>query len=260
MPRPGVPAIGDAGRRGSVFCLNRAISPSELPLPATPPIRSKPRSRVKERLRAYFIAGILVTGPVSLTFYLAWLFVDFIDSRVRLLIPEQYDPNYYLPVHIPGLGLVVVAIGLTLIGAMTAGYVGRRLLRLGDQMLARMPLIRGLYTATKQIFETVLSKQSNTFREVVLVEWPRRGMWTIGFITGKTEGEIQELTSSDGVNIYVPTTPNPTSGYLVHVPRSDVQPLSMTVEEAIKFVISGGIVAPPARREAEKPVPVVEEL
>jgi len=136
---------------------------------------------------------------------------------------------------------------------LTAGYVGRRLLRIGDRLLVRMPLIRGLYGAMKQIFETVLSKQSNTFREVVLVEWPRREMWTIGFITGRTEGEIKELTREDSVNVYVPTTPNPTSGYLVHVPRRDVVVLSMTVEEGIKFVISGGIVAPPSR-SATRPI------
>jgi uncharacterized membrane protein len=217
--------------------------------PDSRPLKKKPpRWRLREHLRGYFLAGILVTGPVSLTFYLAWLFVDFIDSRVALILPAAYNPNNYLPVHIPGIGLVVVAIGLTLIGALTAGYVGRRLLRIGDRLLARMPVIRGLYGAMKQIFETVLSKQSNTFREVVLIEWPRRELWTIGFITGKPEGEIRELTSDDVVNVYVPTTPNPTSGYLVHVPRRDVVLLSMTVEEAIKFVISGGIVAPPDRR------------
>jgi uncharacterized membrane protein len=223
------------------------------PPTAPPPGRKKPRSRFSERLRAYFIAGILVTGPISLTFYLAWLFVDFIDSRVALLIPHQYNPATYLPIHIPGLGLVVVIIGLTLIGTLTAGYVGRRLIRIGDKLLARMPLIRGLYGATKQIFETVLSKQSNTFREVVLVEWPRRDMWTIGFITGKPDGEIRALTFDDAVNVYVPTTPNPTSGYLVHVPRRDIKLLSMTVEEAIKFVISGGIVAPPPRPAVVEP-------
>jgi uncharacterized membrane protein len=223
--------------------------------PTGRPVKKKaPRWRLSEHLRGYFLAGILVTGPVSLTFYLAWLFVDFIDSRVALILPAAYNPNNYLPIHIPGIGLVVVAIGLTLIGALTAGYVGRRLLRIGDRLLARMPLIRGLYSAMKQIFETVLSKQSNTFREVVLIEWPRRELWTIGFITGKPEGEIRELTSGDVVNVYVPTTPNPTSGYLVHVPRRDVVLLSMTVEEAIKFVISGGIVAPPDRR-AQEPAP-----
>jgi uncharacterized membrane protein len=215
--------------------------------------RSRPRSRLGERLRAYFFAGVLVTGPVSLTFYLAWLFVDFIDSRVTALLPERYNPASYLPFHIPGIGLIVVVVGLTLVGSLTAGYVGRRLLRFGDRLVARMPLIRGLYGATKQIFETVLSKQSNTFREVVLLEWPRREMWTIGFVTGKPEGEIRELAGDDAINVYVPTTPNPTSGYLVHVPRRDTVLLAMTVEEGIKFVISGGIVAPPDRRAATPP-------
>jgi uncharacterized membrane protein len=144
--------------------------------------------------------------------------------------------------------LVVVVVGLTLVGALTAGYVGRRLLRVGDTILARMPLIRGLYGAMKQIFETVLSKKSNTFREVVMIEWPRRDLWTIGFITGTSEGEVQEVVGDDSVNVYVPTTPNPTSGYLVHLPRRDVVLLSMSVEEGIKFVISGGIVAPPIRK------------
>jgi uncharacterized membrane protein len=217
-----------------------------------PPTPRKPRSRLWERFRAYLIAGILVTGPIALTLYLAWLFVDFVDSHTAGLLPEQYNPNTYLPIHIPGIGVVVVVIGLTLVGALAAGYAGRRFVRLGDRVLARMPVIRGLYGAMKQIFETVLSKQSNTFREVVLVEWPRREMWTIGFVTGRPEGEIRELTAEDAVNIYIPTTPNPTSGYLVHVPRRDTRPLGMTVEEAIKFVISGGIVAPPSARDADE--------
>jgi uncharacterized membrane protein len=222
-------------------------------LPASPPSSPVPpskrtRLRLGEHLRAYFLAGILVTGPVALTLYLAWLFVDFIDHIVAGLIPDRYNPLTYLPVHIPGLGLVVVVVGLTLIGALAAGYVGRRLLRVGDTILARMPLIRGLYGAMKQIFETVLSKKSNTFREVVMIEWPRRDLWTIGFITGTSEGEIKDVAGDDAVNVYVPTTPNPTSGYLVHLPRRDVILLSMSVEEGIKFVISGGIVAPPLRK------------
>jgi uncharacterized membrane protein len=206
------------------------------------------RLRLTEHLRGYFLAGVLVTGPVALTLYLAWLFVDFIDRVVAGLVPDRYNPLTYLPVHIPGVGLVVVVVGLTLIGALTAGYIGRRLLRIGDTVLARMPLIRGLYGAMKQIFETVLSKKSNTFREVVMIEWPRRDLWTIGFITGSSEGEIKEIAGDDSVNVYVPTTPNPTSGYLVHLRRRDVVLLSMSVEEGIKFIISGGIVAPPPRK------------
>jgi len=231
-----------------------------LPLPSSGPlpIRPRRRSHVVERLRAYFFAGLLVTGPAGLTLYLAWLFVDFIDSRVAMLLPNAWNPSTYLPVHVPGLGLIVVVLGLILVGWMAAGYVGRRLLRIGDRILARMPVIRGLYGAMKQIFETVLSKQSNTFREVVLVEWPRRGAWAVAFITGRTEGEIRDLTEEDMVNVYVPTTPNPTSGYLLHVPRRDTVLLSMTVEEGIKFVISGGIVAPPSRRPARQPEPAIE--
>ena len=224
----------------------------------SPPPKTRPRSHLAERLRAYFLAGILVTGPISLTLYLAWLFVDFIDSRVASFLPEAWNPARYLPVHVPGIGLIVVAVGLTLVGWLTAGYLGRSLIRVGDRILQRMPLIRGLYGAMKQIFETVLSKQSNTFREVVLVEWPRRGMWTIAFVTGRAEGEIRDLIDDEIVNLYVPTTPNPTSGYLVHVPRRDVMLLSMTVEEGIKFVISGGIVTPAMRKQPEEALPAPE--
>jgi uncharacterized membrane protein len=217
----------------------------------TPPSsRRKPRNRVIERIRSYFFAGILVTGPLALTLYLTWLFIHFIDSSVSLLFPDRYNPAHYLPFNIPGLGLIFSIIVLTLIGAATAGYVGRLFLRISERILARMPVIRSVYGAMKQIFETVLAKQSNTFREAVLVEFPRKDMWTIAFITGRTEGEVQDLAGPETVSVYVPTTPNPTSGYLVFVPRRDLIVLSMTVEEAIKMVISGGIVTPPDRRLA----------
>ena len=222
------------------------MAPPDAPLSA----RRKPRNRVIERLRAYFFAGILVTGPLALTLYLTWLFIHFIDNSVSLLFPDRYKPAHYLPFNIPGLGLIFSVIVLTLIGALTAGYVGRLFLRISERILARMPVIRGVYGAMKQIFETVLAKQSNTFREAVLVEFPRPGMWTIAFITGRTEGEVQNLAGPDAVSVYVPTTPNPTSGYLVFLPRRELIVLSMTVEEAIKMVISGGIVTPPDRRVA----------
>jgi uncharacterized membrane protein len=211
-----------------------------------PPPSRKPRNRVIERLRGYFFAGIVVTGPTLFTVYLTWIFVEFIDGAVRWLLPDRYNPATYL--HIPGLGLILAVITLTVIGAATANYVGRIFLRLSDRLLARMPVVRGVYGAAKQIFETVLAKQSNTFREAVLVEYPRKGVWTIAFVTARTEGEVRALTGPDPVSIYVPTTPNPTSGFLLFVPRSDIVPLAMTVEEAIKMVISTGIVTPPDRR------------
>jgi len=206
-----------------------------------------------QRMRAYFLTGILVTAPILITFYLAWILIKFVDSKVTPLIPVQYNPETYLPFAIPGLGLIVLVMGLTLIGALTAGFIGRMWIRFSEQLLARMPVIRSVYGAVKQILETVLAQQSTAFREAVLVEYPRRGLWAIAFITGRTEGEVQNVTEEECINIFLPTTPNPTSGFLLFVPKKDLVSLSMSVEEAIKMVISGGIVTPPDRRpEREK--------
>lgn len=200
------------------------------------------------RLRNYFLAGILVTAPIGITVYLVWTFVDMVDGWVTPLIPPRYNPQHYLPFGIPGFGLVVAILGLILVGALTANFLGRLFVRASERILTRMPVVRGVYSAVKQLTETVFGKQSTAFREVVLVEFPRRGLWSLGFITGATKGEIQDLTKEDVVNVFVPTTPNPTSGFLMFLPKSDLIILSMTVEEGIKMVISGGIVAPPDRR------------
>jgi len=207
---------------------------------------------VMSRLRAYFLAGVLVTAPLGLTGLLSWWFIDFVDEKITPLIPDRYNPETYLPFGIPGLGLLVLLIAVTLIGALTAGLIGRWLLQTGERVLNRMPVVRSIYSAIKQIFETVLAQQSNAFREAVLVEYPRRGIWAIGFITGTTMGEVQNLTEEETVNIFLPTTPNPTSGFLLFVPKSDVVPLGMSVEEAVKMVISGGIVTPPDRRSKKE--------
>ncbi len=204
------------------------------------------------RLRAYFLAGILVTAPIGITVYLAWIFIDFVDRQVTPLIPAHYNPETYLPFGIPGLGLIIVIVVLTLTGAFTAGLVGRLFQRTSERVLARVPVVRGVYSATKQIFETVLARQSTAFREAVLVEYPRRGIWAVAFITGRTKGEVQNLTEEEVINIFLPTTPNPTSGFLLFVPKKELVPLSMSVEEAIKMVISGGIVTPPDHRPQEE--------
>ena len=200
------------------------------------------------RMRAYFFAGILVTAPITFTLYLAWLLIHFVDNTIRPLIPAKYNPETYLPFALPGLGLFVLIVSLTLIGALTAGFMGRFFIKLSERILNRMPVIRSVYNATKQILETVLAQQSNAFREAVLVEYPRRGLWAIAFITGTTEGEVQNVTEEECTNIFLPTTPNPTSGFLLFVPKADLVSLDMSVEEAIKMVISGGIVTPPDRR------------
>jgi uncharacterized membrane protein len=202
------------------------------------------RMSLGARLRTYFFAGILITAPVSLTIYLAWLFITFVDERVFSVIPQQYNPETYLPFSIPGIGLLLALIGLTLIGALTAGILGRAVNGLFEGILNRLPVIRSLYGAIKQIMETVLANKSAAFRECVLIEYPRRGIWTLGFITGATGREVQERSTEQLINVFVPTTPNPTSGFLLFVPEREIVRLKMRTEDGLKLVVSGGIVTP----------------
>lgn len=195
-------------------------------------------------LRGYFLAGVLVTAPFAITIYLAWLFIEFVDSKVMVLIPPQYNPETYLPFSIPGLGVIIVFVFLVLVGSIAAGFIGRMVLRYGERVMNNMPVLRSVYSAAKQIMETVLSQQSNAFRQVVLVEYPRRGIWAIGFITGDPGEEVQSHTKQDTVGVMIPTTPNPTSGFLLFFPRDEVIELDMSVEEGMKLVISIGMVNP----------------
>ncbi len=198
------------------------------------------------RLRAYFFAGILVTAPVSITFYIAWQFIQFMDDTVSPLIPPTLNPKNW---GIPGFGLVAVVVSLTLIGALTAGFAGRMLVRLYDAILERMPVLRGIYSAVKQIFETMLAQKANAFREVALIQYPRQGIWTLAFITGSPKGELGRCFDREMVNVFVPTTPNPTSGFLLFLPRDEVRVLEMSVEDGIKMVVSTGIITPPDKAE-----------
>jgi len=202
------------------------------------------------RLRAYFLAGILVTAPIAITVYIAWWFVSLIDGYIRPLIPSVYNPENYLPFSIPGIGVLVVIIAVTLIGAFAAGYVGRLVLGVGEGVVGRMPVVRSVYGGVKQIFETVLAKKSNAFREVVAIQYPRPGVWSLGFITGSAHPEVQVKLAGEAddiVNVFIPCAP-PTAGYLAMVPRREVTVLNMTVEDGLKLVMSGGIVVPPDRR------------
>jgi uncharacterized membrane protein len=226
-------------------------------MPETTPPKTSPAAAkagfhltLGARLRTYFLAGILITAPIGLTIYLAWLVISFIDERVFSVIPSRYNPETYLPFSIPGIGLILAAVALTLIGAITAGFLGRLFRRLSEAVLNRLPIIRSLYTAIKQIIETVFANQSAAFREVVLIEYPRRDAWSVGFITGSIRGEIRAHLRRDMVNVFVPTTPNPTSGFLLFVPEEDVIRLAMSVEDGIKLVISGGIITPPEAVDA----------
>jgi len=196
------------------------------------------------RLRTYFLTGILVTAPVSITLWLSWKVVSLIDSRIRPLIPPQWNPENYLPFALPGIGILVAFVALTVIGVLTKGYLGHLITAATQGLVARLPVVNSVYSWTRQVFETVLSQKSNAFREVVLVEYPCRGSWAVGFITGETKGEVQNVTSETVYNVFVPATPNPTTGFLLFIPGRDIRHLDMTVEEGIKLVISGGIVTP----------------
>lgn len=200
------------------------------------------------KIRNYFLAGILVTAPISITIYVTWGFLKFLDHKITPFIPAQYNPNTYLPVDVPGLGLIVALIFFTVIGFLARNIFGRLLIRASEYFLHRMPVIRTLYSAIKQIFETVMASQSQAFREVVMLEYPRRGVYSIGFVTGKTKGEVQHATQKNTINVFVPTTPNPTSGYLLFVPKEELIYLDMTVEEGVKLVVSAGIITPPEKQ------------
>lgn len=213
--------------------------------------RAVERPPLPARLRAYFLTGVIVTAPISITIFLVWEFISFLDARVEALLPTRYNPETYLPFSVPGLGVLIMLAFLTFVGMLAAGLAGRTLVSMGERLLARMPVVRSVYGTLKQIFETVFAHSSRSFREVVLIEYPRRGIGAIGFVTGPTRGEVQERSDDELVNVFLPTTPNPTSGFLLFVPRKDVIHLDMTIEEGIKMVISGGIVAPPKNGDAE---------
>ena len=196
------------------------------------------------RFRRYFLAGILVTSPILITAYVTWMIITFIDTQVAGILPESMDFTKKLPHQIPGLGLIISIIAITFIGALTPGFIGRTLLKTGERVLDKMPVVRSIYGAIKQIMETVMSTNSESFREVVLVEYPRKDIWVIGFVTGETKGEVQTLKKHKLINVFIPTTPNPTSGFLLFLPKKDLIYMEMKVEDAVKMVISGGIVTP----------------
>ena len=197
-----------------------------------------------QRLKTYFLTGLVVASPVGITIYLALAFINLIDRNIKPLIPEAYNPETYLPFPLPGLGLVFLFFMLTVLGFFAANFLGRYLIRIGERILNRMPIVRSVYNTLKQIFETVISENKGSFQDVVLIEYPRKGLWAIAFISGENTGEIQARMADDVVNVFLPTTPNPTSGFLLFVPKKDVIYLDMTPDEGAKYVISAGLVDP----------------
>ena len=196
------------------------------------------------KIRAYFFTGILVTAPVAITLYMAYKFIIWIDRLVNQILPPQYKFDAILPFTIPGLGLVILVLALILVGMFAAGFLGKFFLRLGEWIVYKVPLISSIYSVLKQIFETFFSTKTQAFSKVVMLEYPRKGIWILGFVSSELKGEVKDKFDQEMLNIFIPTTPNPTSGFLIFVPKKDTIELDMKVEDGIKFVISGGLVEP----------------
>jgi uncharacterized membrane protein len=213
---------------------------------------SNPKPGMLTRLRNYFLTGFIVVAPLTITVYLIFSIIEWIDGWVVPYIPRIYNPETYLPFAVPGLGLLFAIIGITMVGFLTANFVGRSIVTMGERALSRMPFIRNIYNGLKQIFQTILSDQSESFKQVGLLEYPREGLWAIVFIATRTKGEVNERLlemDRETVSVFLPTTPNPTSGFLLFVPREDIIVLDMSVEDAAKLVISAGLVAPDSQRK-----------
>jgi len=199
-----------------------------------------------QRLRNYFLTGVVVAGPLAITSYLSWWFINLVDGWVKPIIPNAYLPETYLPFAIPGFGLLVLFFALTSLGFLTANLVGRTMIDFGENILARMPVVRGLYKSVKQIFETLFSQSGTSFRTVGLVEYPTPGTWSIVFLSSGPTGPVGERLpdAPEYVSVFLPCAPNPTTGFFFYVRRSAVIELAMSVDDAAKIVMSLGLIQP----------------
>lgn len=194
-------------------------------------------------LRRYFIAGLLIWLPIWATLVIIKFLIDIMDGTLRL-IPSEYQPDKLIGFHIPGLGLVISIAVIIITGMFVSNFIGKQFVALGEYILAQIPFVRTIYTAVKKVLETLFTSKDQSFRKVLLVEYPRKGLWSIAFQTGTGSEELNKVLNTDLISIFIPTTPNPTSGFLMMVPRSEVIELAMPVEDALKYVISLGVVQP----------------
>lgn len=214
------------------------------------------------RLRTSFLTGIVVIAPVALTLWLIWSVIGWFDGIILPFVPDAYRPEqilntifgYDLKLNIRGVGVVVFLVFATLVGWLAKGLIGRSFIRYAENLVNRMPVVRSFYSGIKQIAETVFAQQERSFEKACMIEYPRKGIWAIGFISTTAKGEIAERNSSKGpmVSVFVPTTPNPTSGFLLFFPKADIVELDMSIEDAAKLVISAGLVYPPTKKTSSK--------
>ncbi len=219
--------------------------PEQGPQLAQANVEIKAPSAFWGRLRAYFFTGLVITAPIAITVWATYWFVTLFDAWVKPLLPLSYNPDTYLPIRVPGLGLVVALLAITAIGFMAANLAGRTMIAIWDKTLYAMPVVRSIYKGSKQLFETLFSQKGASFRNVCLVEWPRRGTWSLAFVSREVDGGLIGLEPGRPMYaIYVSTTPNPTSGYMFFADVADVRILDMSVEDGLKLVISMGLVFP----------------
>ena len=217
----------------------KATKPPPIFLPPKPP-------SIFSKFRTNFLTGLVVVLPVVMTIYLIWAVAGFFDDRILPLIPNRYNPQVYFDVNLRGFGIIVFLVFTAFIGAVVKGFFGRQILRLGEALVARVPIVRSIYSGTKQIVETITSPSSSKFEHACIIQYPRKGIWAVGFVVTDTKGEILGKAGHKKMcSVFLPTTPNPTSGFLLFVPKKDIVLLDMDVESAAKLVISAGLVVPP---------------
>src|SRR5579864_9621081 len=226
--------------------MNRDDLPSEPPAEPAPPLHHG----LMARFRNYFLTGLIVTGPVAITLYLIWWFVTWVDGLVRPFVPIAYRPETYLPFGLPGSGLVVAVFALTFLGFLTANLIGRSLVDLSERLLGRTPVVRAIYRSLKQVFETLFSGKGSSFRRVGLVEFPSPGMWSIVLISQPPSADVaNSLPDEEHISVFLPCSPNPTTGFFFYVPRSKIVEVEMTAEEAATLIMSAGVVQPGADQQ-----------
>lgn len=199
--------------------------------------------KIRKSIKGVFLTGIAAIIPIGVTIFILHLIIGMMNNLVRV-VPSRFHPDQLLSFHIPGLGVIVTLILIFTIGLITKSYLGKKLVSFGERLVSKIPLVSGIYNALKQLVDAVLSDKGESFKRAVLIEYPRKGLYSIAFVTGVAKGEVQVKTSQRCVNVFVPTTPNPTSGFYIMVPEGDTISLDMTVEEAFTLIISGGIISP----------------
>ena len=213
------------------------------------------KSGLFSSLRASFLTGLVVIAPVALTLWLMWSFIGWVDGVVLPFVPYDFNPETYIGINLRGVGVIIFLIFTVIVGWIAKGLIGRSLIDYAESLVERMPVVRTIYSAVKQIAETVFAQSERSFEKACLIEYPRKGIWAIGFISTTAKGEISTRSGGDRemMSIFLPTTPNPTSGFLLFLPKEDVIELDMSVEEAAKLVISAGLVYPPENGNGQTP-------